>query len=132
MLQYERISNFMKKLIFCKVPVHSHQTVWEIKLLILSKEQKEQRVRLHFSFLSMLYFIWVKLLYSHLEQRNLLYYIKNKTQSVQCFKLAIISPPCSSNNYLNSHLSCIPWFKNKSLEWKLYHCKHWKDFIQNK
>ena len=70
MLQYERISNFMKKLIFCKVPVHSHQTVWEIKLLILSKEQKEQRVRLHFSFLSMLYFIWVKLLYSHLEQRD--------------------------------------------------------------
>ena len=54
---------------FCHVHVYSNQTVWEIKLLLFI-EQKEQRVRSHFRFLSMLYIIWVKVLYSNLLQRN--------------------------------------------------------------
>ena len=54
---------------FCHVHVYSNQTVREIKLL-LSIEQKKQRVRSHFRFLSMLYIIWVKVLYSNLLQRN--------------------------------------------------------------
>ena len=54
---------------FCNVLVPSNQTIWEIKLLLFI-EQKKQRVRSHFRFLSMLYIIWVKLLYSNLIQRN--------------------------------------------------------------
>ena len=54
---------------FCNVHVPSNQTIWEIKLLLFI-EQKKQRVRSHFRFLSMLYIIWVKLLYSNLIQRN--------------------------------------------------------------
>ena len=49
------MSNFIKKFIFCNVPVHSKEIVWEIKLFILPKEQKEKTVRSYFSFLSMLY-----------------------------------------------------------------------------
>ena len=71
---------------FCNFHLHSNQTIWEIKLLI-SKEQKKQRMCSHFKFLSMLYIIWVKLLYSNLAQRDKINsapvrcYIKNKTQS---------------------------------------------------
>ena len=42
---------------------------WQIKLLLFI-EQKKERVRSHFRFLSMLYIIWVKVLYSNLIQRN--------------------------------------------------------------
>ena len=42
-----------------------------------------------------------------------LYYSK-KICSVECFKVAIISPLCSSHNYLNRHLSCI----RKIWKWK--------------
>ena len=54
---------------FCHVHVYSNQTVWEIKLLLFI-EQKKQTVRSQFRFLSMLYIIWVKVLYSNLLQRN--------------------------------------------------------------
>ena len=50
--------------------------------LSLSKEQKEQRVRSHFRFWSMLYFIWVKLVYSNLEERN----VTTKIQKIPGYK----------------------------------------------
>ena len=85
------------------------------------KNKKKQRVCSHFIFLSMLYNICVKLLYSNLVQRNKInsapvcYYIKNKT-IVFCFKLAIITSLCSSHNYLNRHSSDILKFENESSE----------------
>ena len=46
---------------FCNFHIHSNETIWEIKVLLFI-EQKKQRVRSHYRFLSMLYIIWVKLL----------------------------------------------------------------------
>ena len=54
---------------FCNVHVPSNQTVWEIKLLLFI-EQKKAMGAITLQFLSMLYIIWVKLLYSNLIQRN--------------------------------------------------------------
>ena len=56
---------------FCNVHVPSNQTVWEIKLLLFI-EQKKAMGAITLQFLSMLYIIWVKLLYSNLIQRNVI------------------------------------------------------------
>ena len=50
----------------------------------------------------------------------LVLYSKNKTWSVECFKLNI---NYISLNYLNRHLPCIPKFQNKNSERKLSQCK---------
>lgn len=46
----------------------------------------------------------------------MLHYGKNNIQSVECFKLAIIYLLCSSHDYLNRHLTCIPKYENESSE----------------
>ena len=40
-----------------------------------------------------------------------------KRPGVDRFKLSVILPLCSSQNYLNRHLICIPKFENESSEW---------------